>query len=453
MAMAGADTPSRDPVVRDARGVLRRHPAALVALAAVLVTVPYLLAGPQLLADDWFWLRNAAFDGWWHAGGGRVDGRPGGQLMAAFGFGLIGAHPLVLVLALLAFRVAAVVSLRRALASFLDAPIALAIVLVWIVVPNHLALEMWSSSLGAPFALALLAEGITQLARGYKPGAGPDRLRLAFGYVLLAGSVAFYELTAAVALLAVGVVPLLLRRRVTVRASVVGIVVVGLPLTWAVLNVSVYDPSKSGRLDPVVALRAQLSLGLAPVGLQARLVGLLLAVSVTAAALRILSPRLRPRSGVADQLVLGGAALVALGVAPLVRLRTNFQGLDDRLSAVSSIGVAMILVGGALMLARSVPAWSRAIQVALILGLLALAVPVRAQRTHDLVRAGQEAVAVHRQLAARVAAGELVHLTSMPAIVDHYQGSNPTAAVQLLLHDRNAGVTIDGVDDPFVEKR
>lgn len=452
MASAEAQTPQRELGVRAAFDLPRRHPAAVVVLAAVLVTVPYLLAGPQFLADDWFWLRNAALDGWWQAGGTRVAGRPGGQLTAAFGFGLIGAHPLLLVLVLLGFRIVAVICMRRALACFVEPGVASAIVLVWIVLPNHLALEMWASSLAAPLALALLAEGITQLARGYRTGVASEWPRLALGFVLLAGAVAFYELTAAVALLAVAAVPLLLRGRIPAYASVAGAAIVGFPLMWAVLNVSVYDPSKSGRLDLLVALRAQLSLGLAPVGLQARLVGLLLVAAVAAAALRTLSPRLRPGSGTADRLVLGGAGLAALGVAPLLGLRTNFQGLDDRLSSVSSIGVAMICVGASMLVASHAAGQSRQVGLLSVVALLALAVPVRAQRTHDLVLAGQEAVVVHRQLAARIAAGDSVRLSAVPAIVDHYQGSNPTSAVQLLLHDRNAGVSIDGVSDPFVEK-
>jgi hypothetical protein len=369
--------------------------------------------------------------------------------MAALGFGVIGAHPLVLALLLLVFRVVAVVCLRRALSCFIDGRLAIAVVLVWIVLPDHLALEMWSSSLGAPVALALLAEGVTQLARAYR-SAAPTVQQLALGYLLLAGAVAFYELTAGVAVLAVIAVPLLTGRRLPIRHVIAGGMVVGLPLAWAALNVTVYDPAKSGHLDLGVAVRAQLSLGLAPVGVQGRIVGLVLLVAILVCLTRLASPTLRASAGVGERLVVAGTVILVLGLAPLINLKTNFQGLDDRLSSVSSIGIALIGTGAAYALATSLRGRATIVLGALALALLVLSVPVRAQRTHDLVLAGQRAVVAQHELAARVRAGERdIHLDAVPAVVDHYQGSNPSSSVQLELDDPTVDIVIAGVVDPY----
>ena len=49
--------------------VTDRHPAATVVVVTVAMALPYLVAGPHFLADDYIWLRNAHFDGWWNAEG------------------------------------------------------------------------------------------------------------------------------------------------------------------------------------------------------------------------------------------------------------------------------------------------------------------------------------------------------------------------------------------------
>src|SRR4051812_38495528 len=75
--------------VRALLGVFRRHPDWTIAAVIVALALPYAIAGPHFLADDFVWLRNAQFDGWWHAGGTRLSSRPGAFVVTAFSFGAI----------------------------------------------------------------------------------------------------------------------------------------------------------------------------------------------------------------------------------------------------------------------------------------------------------------------------------------------------------------------------
>lgn len=415
-----------------------RHPAWTVAVTVVVVAVPYFVLGPHFLADDYVWLRNAHFDGWWNAGGPRVAGRPGGWVVAALSFGAVGAHPAVLYVVLTALRVGAAVLVRRCLAMFMAARYALAVTLVWLVMPNHLATEMWLSSMAGPIALGLLAAGISELARVTR--ADPRRLPIV-AYLLLAGAVAVYELTAGVAALAVAAVPCLVhgRVRVRVRDAAIGLVLVAVPALWAAVRSTVYDHSSTGKLDPRLVFPGHLSLGFAPFGAQGRVVTALGLAAILAAVVRLARRELRPSTGFPDRLVVAGAVVVLAGVAPLASFATNFFGLHDRLLLVSGVGSAMVWTGAALMVA----AWLRrpAVLVAAALAFVAVVVPLRAMRTVDYRDAGTDAVRETARLGAAVRASgaRAIDVPGPVAVVDRVwglnDGWNATASVQLHLDD------------------
>jgi len=437
------------------------HPAITVAAVAALVAVPYLLAGPKLLADDFVWLRNAQVNGWQGAGGPRVDGRPGGAIMAALTFGLIGAHPLLLAIVQTVLRSACAVALRRCFAQFVSGPVALAAALVWVVVPDHLSLEMWGSTIAAPVALGLLAAGIAELARAWRATDVSNR-HLLGAYLLLAGGVAVYELTAGVAGLAVLLVPFVVGRRPTIARVLSGWAIIGVPMAWAALKVSVYDTANSGSLDIRLVLPSQLSMGLSPPGMQGKLMALAGTAIVIFSLARLASPSLRSRAGTGERMVAAGALVIAAGVAPLVHLATNFQGLDDRLSTVSSVGAALVWTGGALVAAQLVGRRrATTVYFALAVALVVVVLPLRFVRTRDFVDAGRQATATTRVLSDQARNHQLVTVDGPIAVVDHYSGLNDgwnaTAAVQLALHDPTVviHVTIQGIqsgppaDDPL----
>ena len=68
---------------------------AIVLGVVALLGLPHLVLGPDITADDWVWVRNGEFLGWWDAGGTRQVGRPGAFALYAFVFGLGGPHPLL----------------------------------------------------------------------------------------------------------------------------------------------------------------------------------------------------------------------------------------------------------------------------------------------------------------------------------------------------------------------
>src|SRR5207249_9587137 len=89
----GADPQRVRSVEAATRRESRKSEWILVALVVALA-LPYALAGPRIILDDWFFLRNAHFDGAFSAGGARqLMGRPGAWLLYAFQFGVIGRRP------------------------------------------------------------------------------------------------------------------------------------------------------------------------------------------------------------------------------------------------------------------------------------------------------------------------------------------------------------------------
>ncbi len=435
--------PTVDPAVAAPRARptdwLARRSTLLIATVVALIGLPYLLAGPGPLADDWVFLRNQRFDGWLHAAGPRQLGRPGGAFVYDVTFGLIGNHPLVLAIVQLALLAAAALAVHAALARFVDHRLALAIVLVWLVAPNHMTLEHWASTAQALVALALLGVGVRLLDEH------PERPMAAF--VVLALAVSCYEIVAAIALATVFAVPWLRGRRLPTRVLVIGTAIVATPVVWAFTHRTVYARTP-GWIDPTLILPGNLSLGLAGYGWQGRLVtGLGLAL-VIVAALRRWRPSLHHLYGNDERLVLAGAAVLALGVLPVVRFPTNFLGMDDRLTLVSGIGAAMVWVGGVGMVARD-RVHARRLTAAATLGLFVIVVSVRADHERDYAAAAD---AAHAEAVALVAMTDSARVVDVPGpiadadrVFGLHDGWNATAAVQALSGDPRRVAHVDGI--------
>lgn len=320
------------------------HVAGLLAAIVVLTWLPYAVAGVGFLADDWTFLRNAHVDGILGTAGAPQAGRPGAAAAYVVLFGVVGAHPLAAYALLGLLRFAVAWALFRLLDDHVDRRAAALAVVLWLVVPTHVALEQWASTIQAGLALWLLLAGARRILRG------DDGLVPA---ALLGASVLCYELVLPLAAV-LALVP--------IRRSPRAALAVGAAALWVVSH-PVYGLS-TGRLDLTSVLPAHLG-GAWPIVLLAA----------------IWAWWRSPDDDVRRLLTWGGLTFV-LGVGVLATHGTSFVGLEDRLTAVSGIGVALVLAGVLLALPR--PAALAGLAVVVL-----VAVPIRldlAQRYHDAAR-------------------------------------------------------------------
>jgi hypothetical protein len=416
---------------------MTRRSTTIVIGLVVLLALPYGLSGPSFHADDFLFLNNAHFDGVFRAAEGRQLGRPGALLTYDLTFGLLGQHPLAIYFFQVGLWIAAAVSVLFALRRFLPSATALAVALVWLVVPSHTALEHWASTTQALLALCLLAIGVCAVARAADRGTSGWA-----GAVALAAAVASYEVTAAMALVTIFAVPWLRQRRIRWGIVARGSIAIGIPLIWASTH-RVYTVS-SGHIALGLVLPAHLSLGLEPFSTGSRLLTAVALVGVLLALIRILSPRLRGQSTESEVLAVAGLTVIIIGVLPLIAFASNFYGMDDRLTVVSGVGAAMIWVGIVGMAARAVQ--THAATVIATLFLIALVIPVRIQENRDWVDTGRAATVEIRRLAILVQTSPVIEvpgpLASVGWVTGLHNGWNATAATQLLLGRRDVVVHV-----------
>ena len=402
------------------------RPTLLVVGVVVVLAVPHLVAGPSIAADDWVWVRNGEVLGWWDAGGSRQVGRPGAFALYAVQFGLGGGRPLVHQLVLIGAWALAAVTVLGALRSFVSARTAMLVVLVWLVAPNHVALELWASTTQGWLAVALLAAGADELAAATRAGRGRWP-----GFLLLAAAGGFYE----VAILAAAVIVVAVDACLGTwrRSTLAWAVVVALPAAaWAASTATVYSSAVPTTEDQwVVHLAGPVGLGLADERPA-------IAALVVLAWLVCLAPsvrrRLRGEATAVDGLVIVGVALVVAGVLPALRSYDVPVGMGDRLTAVSSVGAAMTWVGAA---APAVERLAPGVRRAVLVIAVALAVALRVPAWDAWFSVGDEAAEVSDDLAEQlVANGERVVVVDGALATDGpWQGLgdgwNATAAVQV----------------------
>jgi hypothetical protein len=344
---------------------------------------------------------------------------------------------IVQVLLWLAVAVALCATLRRFVA---PAP-ALAVTLVWLVVPTHSALEHWASTVQVLLALLMLVLGVRALAVAI------DRGRAGWlAAVLLAAAVGTYEITVGAAAVALVAIPLVRTRKVRWDVFVRGGIAIAIPLIWRAAHRTVYIVP-TGNLDASVALPSLLSLGLTPFSTLGRVVTLIAVAGTVVAAIRLIRVE-RSRSVEFERLTVAGLVVVIAGIVPLARFATNLFGMDDRLTVVSGIGAAMIWVGIAGIAARHLN--DRRMVTAAALALVAIVVPLRIDRTRDYVDSGDAAVEDATNLAEASPGLDVVSVVGPLAVSGRvsglYDGWNATAATQLITSrdDLIVRVSIDG---------
>lgn len=310
---------------------------ALLVGVALAVTVGYLVLGTGYVLDDWYILGNARVDGAWGAAGdGNRVARPGAWVVAAGLYGVVGHAPAVVVLVLGATSAATAVLLARLLSWFVPVRVAVACALVWLVLPNHVSLEVWAAAANIALAVALAVGAMVVLVERPWPS-GP-----VLAAVLAAAGGLCYEAVLPVALLAAVALPWLRDGRPAWRSSAVA---AAGPVAVAVRSAFTRDPVKQLQDVPDLtrALDGHFGWGIVPEGPAADL-ALLVALGGVVASLVLVGRRDRPAPRAA-WLVVAGGVVVVVGLVPFVRYFYSPLGFGDRAHCVSAVGGAMVWTG------------------------------------------------------------------------------------------------------------
>lgn len=260
----------------------------------------------------------------------------------------------------------------RFLKPLTNSTIAICVPLIWAIAPSHLALQHWASAIQLNIALLLLILGCARLReRGDW-----------FAIVLLVCSVATYEATLPIALLAIFAIPRLQRaENISVRRSFIA----GAAAT-AVGALVFIDQSRHNRalewVDPSMAIWANVSFNstssLATAPAAVILLGLLGAI------IRVVKRQPDQAVGTAEGLILGGLAVAVLGSVPFMTTGYDitFHGIGDRATMISSLGIAAIFAG-TFWLAGQLLNQSNLTLVIATAAFAALALPVHVSRDSD----------------------------------------------------------------------
>jgi hypothetical protein len=363
-----------------------RHPwvpPVGVAACSLVASSVHAVLGPGYVLDDWYTLRNAAFDGPMAAAGSAQQvARPGAAVAYALVFGVVGRQPLVTLALLSAIGAATAALLVVLLRRFFPESIAVGASLLWIVLPNHMSLEVWASAVNIGLSVLLaVSAGLVMLR--------PGRARW-LCVPLLVAAMLCYEAISLVAAALVVAIPWATHGRIDRRLVAGAGAAMGATALWVVLH---WHPDKHltyAEADLSQALGAHLGWGVAPRGpvasllLVAGLLGTALAVG------RLVLPSLRPSTGPGEVAVVTGVVVVILGTAPFARYLYAPLGAGDRFNFVSSIGGALMWSGMALM----VWGWRRQLAVALLAVLVCAGLVERLHRSILWHRAGSDAVAI-----------------------------------------------------------
>lgn len=426
--------------VADVAGV-RRDAVVVVGVVAALA-LPHLLLGPSITADDWVWVRNGEFLGWWDAGGSRQVGRPGAFALYALVFGVGGAHPLVHYLVQVALWAAAAICVLLAMREFFDRRLALTLTVVWLLVPSHTTLELWASTSQAWVAIGLLALGVRQVDRAVS-----RRGALWPGLLALGAAGAFYE----VAILAGPVLAALVERRATRswgwRTTAMATAAAIPALGWALGSATVYSSEVATTEHLWLEhLAGPLAMGLpVEVRLPAVLTLALTALSVIAAA-RARRERDASPDAYSLELVIAGGLLVVVGVLPALRSYTIPSGMGNRLTAVSGIGATMLWVGAVRSLHVEL---RRLVRIGVVTLAAVLVIWLRVDDLSQWDAVGETGTAAATELGLRAQESvdrSVIHDGRIAVRRDFYglyDGWNATAAAQVIYGDPSLVVQVD----------
>lgn len=349
----------------------RRRPAFVLLTGLVLARAGlYIALGVNFVLDDWSLEFQRATAGTWSSvpsGQDLVNARPGAWLTFTLLHGIVGPHPLVQFLVLTAVNVAVVLVLYTVLARFFDRTLALVTTSVWVLLPIHQSMTVWSGTSQIAVGALLFLLGLWAFTDGRWLLAG-----LAFAASILCYELAVPVAFASVVLVATPLAPLR-GGAPTPRAPIT-------LLTRAGTLVPVVAATAWSRAHPVYPLEwrmpspSTLWSGHFGIGLFGSLdtpdllfaaVGALAAAGVVVCLVWwVRGDRAR---GAGPSLVVAGVGVLGLGLFVSFTATTGVLGFNDRLYAVSSVGAAMMLTGIGVFLWRRVPVTTIAVAAVVVL--------------------------------------------------------------------------------------
>jgi hypothetical protein len=374
----------RPPPVRRRWGD-RRLGALLAGCAALAIAA---LHGPRpgFVLDDWYLVERALDEGATGVvGNDLVAARPGSFLVYLTSFGIMGDRPIGLQVVQAAWLAAAAVLAFLVLARFARREVALSVVLLWLVLPNHLSLEIWPAALVADAGLVYLLGALLLLSSPVL-----DRWWILGACVLTALACVTYEASIVAAAAAFVAIPWLIGRRVRWDAVAAGAVTLTFVLAWQLTHwheVKRVD-ADLGALAQMVP--AHLGWGIVPAGPVATVTTVAALVGSVLVAARFVT---RSRAGKpvgSEGLVLAGWVVVVVGALPFGLYYYAPLGAGDRVNYLSSLGGAMVIAGLLWCLGR------RSLVVAVTMGaaLVIATIVVRVERTEVWRTAAYDATAI-----------------------------------------------------------
>ena len=318
----------------------------------------YIALGVNFVLDDWSLEFQRATAGTWSSvpsGQDLVNARPGAWLTFTLLHGIVGPHPLVQFLVLTVVNLAVVLVLYTVLARFFDRTLALAVTAVWVLLPIHQSMTVWSGTSQIAVGALCLLLGLWAFTEGRWLLAG-----LGFAASILCYELAVPVAFASVVLVATPLAPLRTdaptpRRPVTLLTRAGTLVPVVAATAWSRAH-PVY-PLEWRMPSPSTLWSGHFGIGLfgsldTPDLLFAAVGAVLAAGVVVCLVWWVRGDRARTDG---PSLVVAGLGVLALGLFVSFTATTGVLGFNDRLYAVSSVGAAMMLTGLGIFLWRRLP--------------------------------------------------------------------------------------------------
>ncbi len=399
------------------------YPIGLIAAVAIVQSI-HGIRGPNFILDDWWILSEGVFDGVLGATDSQLAAaRPGTVVAYGLSFGLFGNHPLPIWLELVALEVATVLFLFGALGRFLTPFRAFLTTLIWILLPNHMSLEIWPSTIVLAASLLCLAAAVWTVAIP-----GPSRSRQAMSLVLFLAASAFYEASIPIASALILVIPLLVERRLRWGYLAAGAATQGLMALWIVTHWHSAKDVSTEIADVGQVLPAHFGWGIAPWGLTADIVLLFAMAGICVAATRAV----KGLAGGPERMMLAGLVIMIVGTLPFATYLYAPLGAGDRFNYVSAVGGALVWAGLFCLVGR----WRVQAGVVALAALIAVSFVARLERAETWDVAGNDAVAILRAIHLKipdpdgpiVVGPEPIQKMNVAAFLDH---SNIGRALQV----------------------
>ena len=304
-------------------------------LAGLLCAVPslvYAFWSPSLIVDDWALAAAARFLGWDWALRGE---RPVAHLWFYASYFALGTSPVAYALLMAVLNAIVGSLLWTALRAVLERRAAMLTTLAWAVLANRGATRMWAATGGMMLALIGVLAAFLLTRRG-----PPTIGRTVVVVVIACASVLSYEGAGgfAAAVVALSAWRLPGRRRWIALGA--GATALAATAIWA-LDASA--KSEQAFADWGNWFAAQLGIGILPAALAP--LGMVLLGMVVWSAATVVLPSFR--TGDEERLVLLGAGVAALGIAPFLAsgFPVGTDGIFDRGNLYGDVGVALVLAG------------------------------------------------------------------------------------------------------------